>query len=339
VRLGQALLLRGLVTLEQLEAATVRQVTAGGRLGTNLVELGFLKDQDLRETLAAMHSVRPADPADLRAIPAELIRLLTPALAERYRAIPFRRDRYGVHVALTDPVNTRILDDLRVRLDREIRPYIVSESRMLYCLKKYYRVEPYHRYAQLVARFAAEEAQATRQGAGQTITLREEDLSDARQVLAQRLAQVTSREELGRALLRYAGGILDRAALFTVQGEQAVGWLALGDRDARERIGQLILPLTGEGLLAEVARSQAVYVGRLPDGPENGPLREALGTPGARGACALPITYENRTVMLLYGEGPRQAALASRQADLTRTALQASVALQILVLRNRLLDM
>ncbi len=122
MRLGQALLLRGLVTLDQLEAATIRQVTAGGRLGTNLMELGFVNDQDLRETLAAMHSVRPVDPADLRAIPPELARLLTPAMAERYRAIPFRRDRHGVHVALTDPANLRIIDDLRARFDREVRP-------------------------------------------------------------------------------------------------------------------------------------------------------------------------------------------------------------------------
>lgn len=339
MRLGQALLLRGLVTLEQLEAATIRQVTAGGRLGTNLVELGFVNDQDLRETLAAMHSVRPVDPADLRAIPAELTGLLTSALAERYRAIPFRRDRHGVHVALTDPANLRIIDDLRARFDREVRPYVISECRMLYYLKKHYGVEPYHRYAYLMSGFAAEEAEVPRHEAGRPPTLREEDLAGARRVLAQRLAGAASREDLGRALLRYAGSILDRAALFVVQGGQAVGWLALGDRDIRERIGQLILPLTGKGLLAEVARSQAVYVGHLPEGPENGPLRKGLGTPGARAACVLPITYENRTVLLLYGEGSRPAALAALQADLTRAALQASLALQILVLRNRLLDM
>ncbi|MBI4413327.1 MAG: hypothetical protein HY576_03015 [candidate division NC10 bacterium] len=339
MRLGQALLLRGLVTLEQLEAATIRQVTAGGRLGTNLVELGFVNDQDLRETLAAMHSVRPVDPADLRAIPAELTGLLTSALAERYRAIPFRRDRHGVHVALTDPANLRILDDLRARFGREVRPYVISECRMLYYLRKHYGVEPYHRYAYLMSGFAAEEAEVPRHEVGRPPTLREEDLADARRVLAQRLAGAASREDLGRALLRYAGSILDRAALFVVQGGQAVGWLALGDRDVRERIGQLILPLTGKGLLAEVARSQAVYVGHLPEGPENGPLRKGLGTPGARAACVLPITYENRTVLLLYGEGSRPAALAALQADLTRTALQASLALQILVLRNRLLDM
>ncbi len=339
MRLGQALLLRGLVTLDQLEAATVRQVTLGGRLGTNLVELGFLKDQDLRETLAAMHSVRPADPADLRTIPPEFTRLLTPALAERYRAIPFKRDRYGIHVAITDPANLRILDDLRARLGKEIRPYVVSESRMLYCLKKYYRVEPYHRYAGLIARYAAEETQGAPAETGHTRALRDEDLTDARQVLALRLAQATSRQELGRALLRYAGGMLDRAALFVVQGGQAVGWLALGDREVRERIGELSFPLTEKGVLAEVARTQAVYVGPLPEGPENQPLREVLGTPAARTACVLPVTYENRTVLLLYGEGPRPAALAARQADLTRAALQASLALQILVLRNRLLDM
>jgi hypothetical protein len=339
VRLGQALLLRGLVTLDQLEAATIRQVTAGGRLGTNLMELGFLNDQDLRETLAAMHSVRPVDPAELRAIPPELARLLTPAMAERYRAIPFRRDRYGLHVATTDPTNLRVLDGMRARFGREVRPYVISECRLLYCLKKYYGVEPYHRYAHLMANFAAEEVQGAQDEKSPAPTLREEDLTDARRVFAQRLAQATSREDLGRALLRYAGTVLDRAALFVMQGGRAVGWMALGDRDARERIGQLALPLTGKGLLVEVARSQAVYVGHLSDGPEDELLREALGTPGARAACVLPITYENRPVLLLYGESPRPAALAARQADLTRAALQASLALQILVLRNRLLDM
>jgi GAF domain-containing protein len=80
-------------------------------------------------------------------------------------------------------------------------------------------------------------------------------------------------------------------------------------------------------------------VGELPDGPENEVLRVTLGTPSARAACALPITYENRTVLLLYGEGARPAALAARRADLTRAAIQASLALQLMVLRNRLLDM
>jgi hypothetical protein len=56
-RLGELLLEEKLISREQLEEALETQVVHGGRLGTNLVELGFLKEVDLARVLGRLHNL------------------------------------------------------------------------------------------------------------------------------------------------------------------------------------------------------------------------------------------------------------------------------------------
>ena len=61
--LGKYLLENGIVTAEQLEEALQSQVAFGGRLGTNLVELGYVSLEDLAVHLAA-HAGIPVPPQE-----------------------------------------------------------------------------------------------------------------------------------------------------------------------------------------------------------------------------------------------------------------------------------
>ncbi|MCI0672827.1 MAG: general secretion pathway protein GspE, partial [Myxococcaceae bacterium] len=54
MRLGDRLLAEKLITQEQLQEALAAQVVHGGRLGTNLVELGRLKEEDLARVLGQL---------------------------------------------------------------------------------------------------------------------------------------------------------------------------------------------------------------------------------------------------------------------------------------------
>ncbi len=62
MKLGKELLERGLVTEEQLRLALERQVLFGRRIGTNLVEMGFLKEEDLVDSLEKCHGVKKESP-------------------------------------------------------------------------------------------------------------------------------------------------------------------------------------------------------------------------------------------------------------------------------------
>ena len=62
LRLGEALVQEGLINNQQLSKALERQVIYGGRLGTNLIELGLLTEESLVRFMAKVFGVPYADP-------------------------------------------------------------------------------------------------------------------------------------------------------------------------------------------------------------------------------------------------------------------------------------
>lgn len=80
---------RGMVTEQQLQSAIHHQVLYGGRLGTNLYELGFLTEERLTEALAKARGV-PAASVDVREIQPEAVALVSKALAARHKVFPYR---------------------------------------------------------------------------------------------------------------------------------------------------------------------------------------------------------------------------------------------------------
>ncbi|MEO7730494.1 MAG: hypothetical protein ABIY55_05940, partial [Kofleriaceae bacterium] len=59
-RLGELLVAAGLLTVEQVEQAVRAQVMWGGRLGTNLVELGYIDLDKLATALSRQHGIPAA---------------------------------------------------------------------------------------------------------------------------------------------------------------------------------------------------------------------------------------------------------------------------------------
>jgi hypothetical protein len=126
-RFGQYLQKLGLLSSEQLEQALEHQAVQGARLGTNLVELGLLAPERLAECLSDFHKValpprpwleRPHRPA---------IKRVSRPLVERIRFIPMRLEGNVLHVAVLDPRNPRVLDDLRFAAGCRIQPYVLPE--------------------------------------------------------------------------------------------------------------------------------------------------------------------------------------------------------------------
>src|SRR3954464_2890955 len=88
MKLGTLLLRNAAIGLSQLEAALRNQVLYGGRLGTNLVELGFIDLELLSNYLAELSGFPIATPTLLEHVDAGLVELLGSDDAHRLRAIP-----------------------------------------------------------------------------------------------------------------------------------------------------------------------------------------------------------------------------------------------------------
>src|SRR4029079_3293532 len=111
-KLGQLLVARGWITVQQLTRALKNQNVAGGRLGTCLLEMDALTEELLLKGLSEQHGGPAAALDALRGIPAERVRLVPDKLARRLRSVPFRVEGSRLDLAVTDPRNLSAQDEL-----------------------------------------------------------------------------------------------------------------------------------------------------------------------------------------------------------------------------------
>jgi type IV pilus assembly protein PilB len=102
VRIGELLLKEKRITPEQLQEALSYQRQNGGKLGANLVKLGFVKDEEITSLLSKQYGVPSIslnqfeiDPAVIKLVPAET--------AHKYQIIPLSRVGATLTIAMTDP--------------------------------------------------------------------------------------------------------------------------------------------------------------------------------------------------------------------------------------------
>lgn len=127
-RLGELLLRAGALTEPQLKEALESQVIHGGRLGTNLLELGLIDEQTLAAALGKQLGVQHASGKmvpDPRALA-----LLSAEEADRRDVLPMRVDATRLSVAVLDPGDLETLDWLAFKTGRRVIPVVVPEFRM-----------------------------------------------------------------------------------------------------------------------------------------------------------------------------------------------------------------
>jgi hypothetical protein len=135
MRLGELLLQENIVTPEALEEALESQVVHGGRLGTNLVELGLLSEQELARLLGKQHNVASASGEmvpDPRAL--ELVDINE---ADEKDYLPMRVDATRMSVAVINPQDLETLDALAFRTGKRVVPVVIPEFRMNQLQRRY----------------------------------------------------------------------------------------------------------------------------------------------------------------------------------------------------------
>lgn len=125
--LGEFLLESKLINREQLNEARRRQRETGRRLGRVLIDLGYVKEQDIVNALESQLGISKVSLYDA-ALNNEVLRLLPESLARRYQAVPVKREGNKLTVAMADPLNIMALDDLRATTGLEIVPVLADED-------------------------------------------------------------------------------------------------------------------------------------------------------------------------------------------------------------------
>jgi type II secretion system (T2SS) protein E len=149
VRLGELLVDSGIISREQLSDALQHQRSHGGRLGTCLVELGFVDDKTLTATLAKQLSIPSTTASQLEKCDAFAVKLVPPPMAERLRCVPIRQDGDKLWVAMADPTDRQALGELSKHTGKQVRPMVAPELLLQYALEKYYKVKRKPRVVQV----------------------------------------------------------------------------------------------------------------------------------------------------------------------------------------------
>lgn len=317
MKLGEALIKEALITKQQLEQALMRQVQFGGRIGTNIVELRFLEEEELSKFLARFFRLPAIPPEQLNSIPEEVINSLSRELVDKYKILPFKKERNRLHTAMLNPKNIKEINDLCFVTGFDIIPYVITELRMVFALEKYYGIKRDIRYISLKDRLDPE-------------TKIEEDSINK---IKTSFVEVNATEDIAGILINEVYKIAKRVALFTVKGVKITGWKARGlDVDAFET------PAKDIPVFSEVLRSKSNYRGPVMNIKGNEPLIKILGgTP--QDALILPINIREKTAALLYIDNGIRSVLNANVGFLSMLASMAAISFEILILKKRILDL
>jgi type IV pilus assembly protein PilB len=137
IRLGELLLREKRVTPAQLQEALTHQRANGGRLGSTLVKLGILRDEDITSVLSRQYGVPSINLAEFDLDPA-VVRLVPVETATKYNVIPVGRNGTTLTLAMTDPTNVFAMDDIKFMTGLHVEPVVASEAAIKDAIGKHF---------------------------------------------------------------------------------------------------------------------------------------------------------------------------------------------------------
>ncbi len=147
-RLGEILLTENLVTREQLSAALAEQKTSGHRLGFVLVKQGALPEVEVTKVLARQHRMPAVDLSRFEVDP-KILKLIPSDVAKKHCVLPLKREGRTLTVAMADPTDHGLLQDLKFITRFDLFPVLAGEFTLRNLIDKYYESVEETQQAQL----------------------------------------------------------------------------------------------------------------------------------------------------------------------------------------------
>jgi type IV pilus assembly protein PilB len=136
-RLGELLVKENLITADQLKQALDHQKSTGSRLGTCLMKLGFISDDEITGVLSRQYGV-PSINLKYYEVDANVIKLIPQDTAVRYQIVPLSRVGSTLTIAMTDPTNVFAMDDIKFMTGFNVEPVVASETAIAEAISKFY---------------------------------------------------------------------------------------------------------------------------------------------------------------------------------------------------------
>jgi hypothetical protein len=156
---------------------------------------------------------------------------------------------------------------------------------------------------------------------------------------ALRLQRAESRDDVFTVMLDFMAARYQRSALFIVQGDRVLGWSGRGEGLDPARIRQVVVPLDRPSIFNFFRNGASDYQGPIPDQPANTRFFLDLGFPAPARALLLPLRIKDRPAVILYADNAADAAPVADVTGLRRLVAKAALALEILILKTKILTL
>ncbi|MBI2061750.1 MAG: type IV-A pilus assembly ATPase PilB [Nitrospirae bacterium] len=138
-KLGTLLVREKMISPEQLRKALEEQKAYGGRLGSSLTKLGFIKEEDLLKFLSREYGVPSVDLHNVK-IDGGILKTVPRDFAKKNRLMPIKKEGATLTVAMSDPTNIALKDELRFLTGLNIQPMVAPDHQIQEAIERHYFV-------------------------------------------------------------------------------------------------------------------------------------------------------------------------------------------------------
>jgi hypothetical protein len=350
LRIGEMLLKAGILSRQQLEEALNAQLIYGGKLGTNLVEHGFVTEEFLTSFLSKQCDVPAVESRQLEDIPAEVVESISPELASKHKVIPFRKDKRRLDIALVDPTNVEAMDAVAFKTGLLVRPHVAPEVTILRCLERYYSIAKPRRYIEIDGDHSSHKLQVIEQNRQEfsnphrhelvydpalpPAQIAPEPLSIAQ--LVHELQSVDTSPEIVRLILRFGRVYFKNQCMLVLRPDSFQQIASEGTPEFVARTQNLRISIEQQNIVQGIFATKQYHLGTVPPTPENFAILEQFGEDPTAIVFVLPLVYNQRVEFILFAGGFSHSFMFEHVRRFQLVMEKAGLAHQIILLKNRL---
>ncbi|QWV93219.1 general secretion pathway protein GspE [Geomonas oryzisoli] len=344
-KLGEMLLKVGALSKGQLDQVLQAQVIYGGRLGTNLVEMGLVSEEELAHVLSEQMGAPCVEPAELSTVPDQVLRLVPLELIKRYRVVPLALEGKRLSLAMANPHDFQALEEIGFVTGMVIKPRICPELRLNVALERFYRITRPTRY------IGVEGGMRTRFETGNRGEAASVQPVDNRQLgpvgepvfsehvtikdLADQMAGAANEKEVVQAVITYISGEFDRGGFLRLKSGKAVGVQAVADGLPVESFVGFEAEIGNMAHLQRMAEEKGLVLCEFAVGDPEGTLVRAMGGKLPASALLLPVSLGGHVVGLICASDSK-GRLGGGAFELQRVGVMAELSLEMLSLRRKI---
>lgn len=364
-RLGALLVREGVITESQLEDALRDQVITGGRLGSNLVELGYLTADALTGILARHLGLPVLDEASLEHTPPGLFGGHARRLALYHQVLPLEATAREVRLGMVDPTDATAREAVEALTRRQAVVTVVPETLFWRYAERHYGLrrpervsldDPSRRlrrrdrapwrpeYLSEAPEEAAPAAAPDRELFAWGADLGGPEIPEVRvgdrvpmSTVYDALAVARDRHEVAEAAKLWARGRVESLVLFVVEGDAASAWTGVVPGVDEARLSTISIPLERPSAFHEVIITRTAFEGAPPESLLQGRFHAWLGRATPRAVRVTPVLLGERLVNVIYvdaGDRPLPEG-AGAELDALAAAMARAYARLIRAMRGR----